>query len=214
MSVTERKKTRLSAEERRAAIAKAAVRLFAEKGFRGTTTRELAAAVGVTEPVLYQHFATKSDLYTAIIEAICRDRDRDRDDLLELASRAENDEAFFTRLGELILEWYEDQPEVIRLLLFSALEDHELKDRFVESQLAVLYDILTDYLRRRMDKGAFRRMDPYLAARAFTGMVSHQGMAKVVFGIEALPGGRAEVARKIADIFLNGMKVKGAENKQ
>src|SRR5437764_12689967 len=59
---------RMKSEERRAGIIAAAVRLFAEKGFRGTTTRELASAIGVTEPVLYQHFGTKRDLYAAIIE--------------------------------------------------------------------------------------------------------------------------------------------------
>ena len=59
---------RLSSQARRAAILDAAVRLFSEKGFRGVTTRELAAAVGVSEPVLYQHFETKRDLYHAIIE--------------------------------------------------------------------------------------------------------------------------------------------------
>src|SRR5574341_482023 len=64
---------RMPGEERRAAIAAAAVRLFAERGFRGATTRELAAAAGVTEPVLYQHFKTKRDLYGAIIESKSRE---------------------------------------------------------------------------------------------------------------------------------------------
>lgn len=59
---------RLSSSARRAAILDEAVKLFSEKGFRGVTTRELAAAVGVTEPVLYQHFETKRDLYRALIE--------------------------------------------------------------------------------------------------------------------------------------------------
>ncbi len=62
-------KVRMKSEERRAAIVRSAIHLFAEKGFRGTTTRELAAAAGITEPVLYQHFRAKSDLYSAIIEA-------------------------------------------------------------------------------------------------------------------------------------------------
>jgi len=65
-------KTRMRGEERHAAIVRCAIRLFAEKGFRGATTRELAASVGVTEPVLYQHFETKRDLYAAIIEAKAR----------------------------------------------------------------------------------------------------------------------------------------------
>ena len=58
----------MTATERRAAIIQAAMKLFSERGFRGTTTREIASAVGVSEPVLYQHFPSKGDLYTAIIE--------------------------------------------------------------------------------------------------------------------------------------------------
>ena len=55
-------KPRLTSEERRASIVEAACKLFADKGFRGTTTRELAAAVGVSEPILYEHFKTTRDL--------------------------------------------------------------------------------------------------------------------------------------------------------
>jgi AcrR family transcriptional regulator len=61
-------KSRLSSEERKRVIVEAAIQLFSERGFQGTTTRELAAAAGVTEPVLYQHFETKRDLYSALIE--------------------------------------------------------------------------------------------------------------------------------------------------
>ena len=60
---------RMSADERRNGILEAAFRLFSERGFRGTTTRALAEAVGVTEPVLYEHFKSKYELYAAIIEA-------------------------------------------------------------------------------------------------------------------------------------------------
>lgn len=57
---------RLSSEERRAAIIKAVRRTFAEKGFHGTTTRELAAAAGVSEALLFKHFPTKEALYVAM----------------------------------------------------------------------------------------------------------------------------------------------------
>ena len=49
---------RMRSVERRAAIVRSASRLFAEKGFSGATTRELASALAVSEPVLYQHFRT------------------------------------------------------------------------------------------------------------------------------------------------------------
>jgi len=199
-------KQRLSAKDRKAAIVEAAMRLFAGKGFRGTTTRELAAAVGVTEPVLYQHFATKRDLYTAIIESISKDEHKDADARLEAARAAADDRAFFTRLGELILDWYIQEPRSIRLLLFSALEGHELSEIFYERQMVVLYRMLTDYIGKRVKKGAFRKMDPYLAARAFTGMVSHQGMAIAVFSLDDLKGSRKEIVESIVNIYLDGIR--------
>ena len=59
---------RLQAAERRAALVDTALRVFGEGSYRGTTTAEIARAAGVSEPVLYQHFASKRDLYLACIE--------------------------------------------------------------------------------------------------------------------------------------------------
>src|SRR3954447_16478045 len=107
-------KVRMKSEERRNTIVQSAIHLFAEKGFRGTTTRELAAAAGVTEPVLYQHFRTKSDLYSAIIEAKAAEVS---DSAARLDDHAEltDDRAFFGALGEIILRRYQDDPELSRL---------------------------------------------------------------------------------------------------
>ncbi len=58
---------RLSASERRDAILRAALPLFAVRGFEGTTTRELAGGAGVTEPILYRHFPGKADLFAAVL---------------------------------------------------------------------------------------------------------------------------------------------------
>ena len=57
---------KLSGQERRAAIIKAVRRVFVEKGFHGTTTRELADAAGVSEALLFKHFPSKEALYGAI----------------------------------------------------------------------------------------------------------------------------------------------------
>jgi AcrR family transcriptional regulator len=66
---------KLSAEERRAAIIKAVRGLFAEKGFHGTTTRELAAAAGVSEALLFRHFPNKASLFAAMQVACCAEED-------------------------------------------------------------------------------------------------------------------------------------------
>src|SRR6516165_11289805 len=100
-------KTRMRGEERRAAIVRSAIHLFAEKGFRGATTRELAAAAGVTEPVLYQHFRAKSDLYTAIIEVKAGEVSGNAAALDALA-KGDDDRAFFRAIGIVMLRRYQE----------------------------------------------------------------------------------------------------------
>jgi len=56
----------MSSEDRRTAIIRTARRVFVEKGFDRTTTRELAEAAGVSEALLFKHFPSKEALYSAI----------------------------------------------------------------------------------------------------------------------------------------------------
>jgi AcrR family transcriptional regulator len=65
---------RLPVAERRALIVEAAGRLFGERGYEGTRLDEIAAAAGVTKPIVYRHFDSKRDLYLALL-------DRHRDEL-------------------------------------------------------------------------------------------------------------------------------------
>src|SRR5277367_978061 len=65
---------KLSGDERRAAIIQAVRKVFAEKGFDGTTTRELAVAAGVSEALLFKHFPNKEALYSAMQVASCNER--------------------------------------------------------------------------------------------------------------------------------------------
>lgn len=60
--------TRLPAPQRREQLLDTAVRLFAERGYAGSTTAELAKAAGVTEPIIYRHFKSKKDLFVAVID--------------------------------------------------------------------------------------------------------------------------------------------------
>lgn len=64
--------TKLRTDERRAAILKAVLGVFAEKGIHGTTTRELAKVAGISEALMLRHFPTKEALYQAVLEASCQ----------------------------------------------------------------------------------------------------------------------------------------------
>jgi len=53
---------RLPAAERRQAILEAALRVFSNSSYDGATTAEIAREAGVSEPILYRHFASKREL--------------------------------------------------------------------------------------------------------------------------------------------------------
>jgi AcrR family transcriptional regulator len=71
---------KLSSSERRADIVRAVRRVFAENGFHGTTTRQLAEAAGVSEALLFKHFPNKEALYSAMQLSCCDDKDPERMD--------------------------------------------------------------------------------------------------------------------------------------
>jgi AcrR family transcriptional regulator len=61
---------RMAAAERRLHLIETAIRLFTDGSYRGTTTAEIARAAGVSEPILYRHFASKRALYLAALEHV------------------------------------------------------------------------------------------------------------------------------------------------
>lgn len=63
---------RLPFDKRRQAIVEAVRGVFAENGFHGTTTRELARTAGVSEALLYKHFPSKESLYAEMLEACAK----------------------------------------------------------------------------------------------------------------------------------------------
>ena len=68
----------MSTADRRQQIIDTARTVFATRGFRGATTREIAAAAGITEAVIFQHFADKQALYDAILEQKADELSTDR----------------------------------------------------------------------------------------------------------------------------------------
>jgi AcrR family transcriptional regulator len=197
----------MSSDQRRQAIVEAAVQLFAQNGFRGTTTRQLAHAVGVTEPVLYAHFQTKRDLYSAIIEEMAKGEDA------ACCPSTTNDEDFFVFLASQILAWHTEDPTRIRLLLFSALEGHELSDLFYERHFLPFLEALSAHIAAKIAQGEFRPLDPMIAARAFCGMIAQFGQANTVFGKQWNEPERKRIVSEMVNIFLGGMRKPESENR-
>jgi AcrR family transcriptional regulator len=108
--------TRLPAASRRRQLLAVAKEVLGDRGFHQTTMAEIAAAAGVTKPVLYQHFSSKRDLYTAVL--------RDAGNQLQEAINEANDRAESPReqveLGfEAYVRFVQEDPNGFRLLFSS-----------------------------------------------------------------------------------------------
>ncbi len=201
---------RLSAEERRRQIVEAAAELFARKGFRGTTTREIAEAVGLSEAMIFKYFPTKEELYSAIIEAKAA-----TEEILAaaaVAAASKDDAGVFRAIGRIMIETTEADPTLMRLLLFSALEGHELSQMFFESRVRRLHEFLSAYIQQRIADGQFREVDPLITARGFVGMVVHYLLIHELFGVKRPPhSSPEEVVSTFVSVFLKGLAKQGCE---
>lgn len=120
-----------------------------------------------------------------------------------------SDLEIFRTIAERILRRGKPEAEITRLLLFTALERHELSHDFFRKHVAGQFALLAGYIRRRVAAGNFRAVDPVLAARSFLGMLIYHYQVEELFGQERRskydPG---EVGRRMAEIWLSGMAVR------
>jgi len=200
---------RYSAEVRRQQIVNVAADLFSKHGFSGTTTKEIAERAGVSEAIIFRHFATKRELYSAIIDSKTGQGSESIPARLEEAAAYKDDKAFFRILALEKLELYSGDPTLLRLLLFSALEGHEMTDIFFESIALDVRNYVRAYISLRIADGAFRDVDPAVCARAFMGMVWNQAQVLILFNAcDDVEVSSAEIADAFVDIFLKGLVVR------
>ena len=200
---------RPAAGERREQILRAAMDCFAARGFRGTTTRDIAARVGLTEAALYRHFPSKEALYAAIVE-----KKMAAPEWMELVAQAAaegDDRAVFGGLAHALIGATEDDPSFLRILLYTSLEGHEQAAPFFATRVRRLREFLADYIARRTREGAFRVIDPVLGARGFLGMVMDFVIVREVFQQrDAYPHTREQAADVFVTLFLDGIRSGGA----
>lgn len=200
--------TRMAGEERRLQILRVAMSLFSEHGFRGTTTKEIALAAGVSEAMVFRHFATKEELYAAILDhKACAGGKFDPAEMAADSIKRKDDRAVFESLALGALDHHEKDREFQRLLLHSALEKHELAQMFFDEFVRHVYEFLGAYIRERQRDGALIEIDPAIVIRCFIGMVMHHSLSNNLWDPKRrlLNISNESAAKHFTDILLNGI---------
>ena len=202
---------RMAGGERRLQILRVAMRLFSQRGFGGTTTKEIALAAGVSEAMVFRHFATKEELYSAILDhKACLHDDLDPLQKVADAIQRKDDRAVFEGMALDALNQHDCDPEFQRLLLHSALEQHELAHMFWEKFVRRVYHSLRSYIRQRQRDGAIKQVEPFVIVRAFIGMIIHHSLNNNLWDRDQqlLKISNQAAARAFTDILLNGVAAK------
>jgi len=199
----------MAGDERRQQILTEAMRLFSEDGFRGTTTKKIAEAAGISEAMVFRHFANKDELYSAILDfkACSLKVDDPLESVAEAVAKKDDFQVFYGFALNALNHHKEDQ-QFIRLLLFSALEGHDLARIFFESFVTGVYEKLSGYVRTRQNDGAFKDIEPNAVVRAFLGTLIHHSLTNFLFDPEQklLRISEEDAARSFATIILEGIK--------
>lgn len=201
------RKERLSGEERRAQIIDSALRLFADKGFSGTRTREIAELAGISETLIFQHFKTKEDLYcTALRELFSQHPVMPE---VEEKMAKKDDFGVFNTLALHLIRHNRQDPRIIRLAIFSALEGLRFAEVFHHGKEMgpPLPELLGSYIGQRSSEGAFKKVNAQIAAQLFIETIfMYVADQQASISGPPLPFSDKEAVDTLVKIFLDGLK--------
>ena len=170
------------------------------------TAREISAAAGVTEAMIFRHFATKQDFYKAILDYKCAAPSA-KDWLAEaqVFMDSDDDAGLFRFIVSKIVAFDRDETKFARLLVHAALEGHELAIMH-HNQLAMpIGEKFKAYIARRQQAGAIRGDDPGTVILALAGIAQYYATQKYVYHNGNLPYDDEKVIEGMLQILLNGL---------
>jgi TetR/AcrR family transcriptional regulator len=202
------RRTRLSSDDRRQQLLAHAIELFSQRGFSGTRTKDIAAACGVSEGILFRHFATKEDLYRAILESHAHEAGS-REWMLEMKRRAavRDDAGLIQSLVTHIMHSFRDDAAFHRLMLYAWLG--AFAGRMMEQQIGMpTFDFLRKYVALRQREGAFRVGDPGTLVMALCSPALQFALNKYIFAAPWVQADDESAARDFSTFLLAGLTVK------
>jgi AcrR family transcriptional regulator len=192
-------------EDTRSRILQAALRLFAAKGYEGTTTKDLAGKANVAEGTLFRYFPNKKAI---LIEVATRGWVDILTDLLTELSEMGSYKAVAQVMRRRVLRMRENS-DLLRVCFIEAQFHPELKDRIQSEVIAKMTDVAEAFFQTAIDRGIYRPMNPKIVAQVFLGMFAIAGFSsETILDSNASPFALQEMAEGIAEIFLNGVLVK------
>jgi TetR/AcrR family transcriptional regulator len=190
---------RPSANDAETRVMDSALMLFSQKGYDGTSIREIIELAGVTRPVLYYYFENKEELFRRLLESRCAQMTGEWDEAVAQVTGLRD------RLKALITTAFrqmEESPEVIRLILVMFFAPSQSgpsinRGKLIDERLRRVVSVM----RLGAEAGEVRGADPRALGLAFSGMMDMYLMGKVRHPHAPLT---PELGEALVDLFLEG----------
>jgi AcrR family transcriptional regulator len=186
---------------RREQIVEAATRVFAEKGFRRATTREVAREAGISEGTIYNYFEDKDALLMAILDKL-NETERRAEDFEE--GMATDFRGFLRGYLRRRMSLIWENRDVFRVVLSEMLVNAELRNLYLRRVVEPAMRIAEENFRSRMEQGEVRETDAPLAMRSVAGAV----LGVLVLGLlgdEEVGSRPDEIPDVLAGLLVHGL---------
>lgn len=197
---------RIDSEARHRQLLHVAMELFSKHGFSGTKTRDIAAAAGVSEAILFRHFASKEDLYQAILATQDHAGAAQWFEEMRAFADARDDAGFFRCLILQIFKSFKTEPTFHRLMMYASLEGHVLADLFHDRWGSKTFRFLRSYIAKRQKEGAFRPGDPGAAVFFAVSAPLMYATNKCLYDLKLFSVGDQRLASQFTDLVLHGLR--------
>ena len=189
-------------KDTRTKILQAALKLFAKRGYDGTTTKDLAKKAGVAEGTLFRHFNNKKAILIEVATAGWVDI---LTDLLTELSEMGSYKAVSQVMRRRMLNMRQNS-DLMRVCFVEAQYHPELRDTIQAEVIDKMTNVAEAFFETAMDKGIYRRMNPKIVAKVFLGIFAIAGFSEeTIMNPDASPQAMQEMAEGISDIFLRGV---------
>ena len=200
------RKSRMPAGDRHRQLLRSAIDCVARNGFGGTKTKDIAAAAGVSEAILFRHFATKEDLYHAILDMKANQNGgKGLMQQMEKYAALRDDAGVLSTMARAIFTSFREDPAFHRLIMYAMLEGHVVASLFHKRLGATVRDSLRRYVVLRQSQGAFRAGDPELVLTFAVGTVLHCATGKYIFGLKRSAATDETAVKQLVGFILGGL---------
>lgn len=196
------KPTRLErTADKRERILKAAIKVFARKGFYAARVSEIAKAAGVADGTIYLYFRNKDDVLTSVFESRIT---RLVEVLGEIVGSGGSFEDRFRRIVELQLGVLEGRRELAEVVTVNLRQSSKLLKQFAAPFFVQYLEVMAGLVAEAQQAGIVRAdVSPRIVARALWGALDGIALTWAIGGGE--PGQLARAAPQVAGVFLEGM---------